>query len=121
MVTLRTDADNATAGYSNVRLFMTPNGQAIRRAVFAQSFLLVVASLVPVWVVWSISPLCGVGRPGTLWQVIWQLPSNMSQLSTDHLLRLHLLNLVYLGVLVVFSLLVGWLVYWRQLVRLTKR
>lgn len=99
---------------------MTAKGRANLCAVLAQSFVLIVASLVPIWVVWSIDWRSGFGRPGTFWQVLWQLPSNISQSSTDHLLRLHLFNLIGLGVLLTFSFLVGWLVYRRQMSRLAK-
>jgi hypothetical protein len=91
--------------------------QAIKRAVFATFMVLLVGSLAPIWVVWSISRTTGFGQPGTLWHVLWQLPSNASQLTLAELLRFHWLNLIYLAVLAPSSVVVGWLVYRRKLIR----
>jgi hypothetical protein len=73
-----------------------------------------VASILPVWVVWHLNEWEGVGEPGTFWGAVFLLVSNNIRLAGGPapVVSLHFNNLILLAVVLALGFGAGRLFYW---------
>ena len=91
-------------------------------AAVAVITVLFVGSVLPVWIVWHLTPegQCAVGEPGTLWQALFRLPQNLRIAGNEQAWNLHLWNVVGLAIQSSLSAAVGASVYVSKRRRLAK-
>ena len=81
-------------------------------SISATLVVLFIASLVPIWIEWRITPEEGVGYRGNLWNTVAQLSSNIDNLrSYPSLWELHLSNILFAAIVVIIATVVGLVVF----------
>jgi hypothetical protein len=75
--------------------------------LIGSSLPLALASFLPIWVVWSFNAREGVGRKGSLWNALAQLPNNIEGVRRPDLLSLHESNLVQAAFIVLCGTFIG--------------
>jgi hypothetical protein len=73
---------------------------------------LLVATILPIWIVWHTSEVCGVGSPGTLWSALLRVPEELQRNGLDPLIDMNQSNFATAGAVYVLSWTVGGVVYW---------
>jgi hypothetical protein len=74
--------------------------------------VIAIGACLPIWIVWHIGEVCGVGRGGFLWQAAMQIPSNARYCDQSDLLSLHRQNLLTAGAIYLMAWVAGFVVYW---------
>jgi len=79
-----------------------------RRWVLGGMFaFFIVGSFLPIWTVWSIGRRESIGRLGMLWKALGAIPANLKIATFSQVAELHLVNAVFLFVLLGIGALAG--------------